>query len=275
MLTTTPIATTNGKAMDETKLQKYKTDLCQRMLRSGTCRYGLQCDFAHDKLELRRNLQQHWYYGQKCPKENCEENECRYAHNEIELMYHPHIFKTQLCHSIAFGPCLKKHYCPFAHGPEELRQGKFDPENERTRLYFPPSAFSESMTTTTSSPLVSTTPSYLNGDHNNSSSVPNSPRRGAAATNSRDFREVTDRLKIQLLDLVDEIASMHFDHARQMPGPKSHVLEQLSQFSSNYFQNLPRTELDIMAAQCHAVLDMVAQARVIQEEDASGSMYLA
>jgi len=264
MLTTTPSA--NGKAMDETKLQKYKTVLCQRMLRSGTCRYGLQCDFAHDKLELRRNLQQHWYYGQKCPKENCEDNECRYAHNEIELMYHPHIFKTQLCHSIAFGPCLKKHYCPFAHGPEELRQGKFDPENERTRLYFPPSSFSESVTTTS---IVATTPTYLNGD-----SSPTSPRR-SVATNSRDFREVTDRLKIQLLDLVDEIASMHFDHARQIPGPKSHVLEQLSQLSSNYFQNLPRSELDVMASQCHAVLDMIAQARALQDDDAplAGNLY--
>jgi len=128
-----------GKAMDEAKLQKYKTVLCQRMLRSGTCRYGLQCDFAHDKLELRRNLQQHWYYGQKCTKESCEDNECRYAHNDMELLYHPHIFKTQLCHSIAFGPCLKKHYCPFAHGPEELRQGKLETEEDpsgESRLFF-------------------------------------------------------------------------------------------------------------------------------------------
>jgi len=264
MLTTTA---TNGKAMDETKLQKYKTVLCQRMLRSGTCRYGLQCDFAHDKLELRRNLQQHWYYGQKCPKENCEDNECRYAHNEIELMYHPHIFKTQLCHSIAFGPCLKKHYCPFAHGPEELRQGKFDPENERTRLYFPPS-FSESATT----PSLIATPAYLNGD-----SSPDSPHR-SVATNSRDFREVTDRLKIQLLDLVDEIASMHFDHARQIPGPKSHVLEHLSQLGTGYFQNLPRSELDIMASQCHVVLDMIAQARAQQDDDVNplvGNLYVS
>jgi len=236
------------------------------MLRSGTCRYGLQCDFAHDKLELRRNLQQHWYYGQKCPKENCEDPECRYAHNEIELMYHPHIFKTQLCHSIAFGPCLKKHYCPFAHGPEELRQGKFDPESERSRLYFPQSTFTESNTTTASI----LPPPYLNGD-----STPSSPLRSAATT-SRDFREVTDRLKIQLLDLVDEIASMHFDHARQMPGPKSHALEQLSQLNTSYFQTLPRAELDLMASQCQTVLDMIAQATAQQDDETSplgGNLY--
>jgi len=252
--------------MDETKLQKYKTVLCQRMLRSGTCRYGLQCDFAHDKTELRRNLQQHWYYAQKCPKENCEDNECRYAHNEIELMYHPHVFKTQLCHSIAFGPCLKKHYCPFAHGPEELRQGKFDPENEGTRLYFPPSAFPENATTTS----IITSSTFGNGDR-----APNSPTR-STASNSRDFREVTDRLKIQLLDLVDEIAGMHFDHARQA-GPKSHVLEQLSQLGTNYFQNLPRSELDLLASQCHSVLELIAQARAAQDEENSllenGSLY--
>ena len=247
-------STANVKAMDETKLQKYKTVLCQRMLRSGTCRYGLQCDFAHDKLELRRNLQHHWYYGQKCPKEGCEDNECRYAHNEIELMYHPHIFKTQLCHSIAFGPCLKKHYCPFAHGPDELRQGKFDPENERARLFFPP-PFAEAATTFT----PPTEPS-----------IPAPPRPTPSASNGRDFRETTDRLKIELLDLVDEIASMHFDHARQLPG-KSHVLEQLSQLGIGYYQNLPRSELDLIDAQCHVVLDMIAQARTLQVE--GGRLY--
>lgn len=257
MLTSVPTA--NVKAMDETKLQKYKTVLCQRMLRSGTCRYGLQCDFAHDKLELRRNLQQHWYYGQKCPKEGCEDSECRYAHNEIELMYHPHIFKTQLCHSIAFGPCLKKHYCPFAHGPEELRQGKFDPENERARLFFPPPSFSaDTAATTLNSP--SPPPSYVNDAAGHSTS--------RTSSTGRDFRETTDRLKIQLLDLVDEIASMHFDHARQLPGPKTHVLEQLSQLGSGYYQNLPRSELDLIDAQCHVV-----QARDIQAEE--GRLFLA
>ncbi len=47
--------------MDETKLQKYKTVMCQRMLRNGTCRYALLCDFAHDQFELRRNLHQNWF----------------------------------------------------------------------------------------------------------------------------------------------------------------------------------------------------------------------
>lgn len=242
--------------MDEAKLQKYKTVLCQRMLRSGTCRYGLQCDFAHDKLELRRNLQQHWYYGIKCTKESCEDNECRYAHNDMELLYHPHIFKTQLCHSIAFGPCLKKHYCPFAHGPEELRQGKLDAENEEdpsgeSRLFF--SNFASE------SKAASTTPPSSNGTFTSNA---NSILHPAPAS---EFREVTDRLKIQLLDLVDEISSMHFEHARSQH--TVHNLAQLSRMDVEYFASLPATDLDNVVSQCHAVLDSISQAKERQNQE--------
>lgn len=233
--------------MDEAKLQKYKTVLCQRMLRSGTCRYGLQCDFAHDKLELRRNLQQHWYYGQKCTKDGCEDVECRYAHNDMELLYHPHVFKTQLCHSIAFGPCLKKHYCPFAHGPEELRPGKLETDEEppETRLCFP-----ESKTTTTTT--AARTPSALS---NGNSVLPS----------SFDFRELTDHLKIQLLDLVDEISAIHFDRGSSQA--KVPDLEQLSQLEVGFFSALSPEELEVMASQCHAVLNLISQAKHQKREN--------
>jgi len=79
-----------------------------------------------------------------------------------------------------------------------------------------------------------------------------------------EFREVTDRLKIQLLDLVDEIASLHFNHARAQPKPQ--LLEQLPQLGGAFFYNLPRAELDVMAAQCHTVLDMISQAKEQQDE---------
>jgi len=247
--------------MDEAKLQKYKTVLCQRMLRSGTCRYGLQCDFAHDKLELRRNLQQHWYYGQKCTKESCEDNECRYAHNDMELLYHPHIFKTQLCHSIAFGPCLKKHYCPFAHGPEELRQGKLETEDVppgESRLFFSNFSSETKTTTTTTTPAAVAAAAVANGTFN-SNSILHNPAPAS------EFREVTDRLKIQLLDLVDEISSMHFDHARSQH--KVNNLDQLSQMDVEYFANLPPQELDVISSQCHVVLDLIAQARENQKQE--------
>lgn len=113
--------------MDENKLRKYKTVMCQRMLRNATCRYGLLCDFAHDETELRRNLNQCWYYGVKCEKEMCKDKDCRFSHNDMEIMYHPHIYKTKLCqnHAKSGAGCPKKNYCSFAHGRHELRQPKF------------------------------------------------------------------------------------------------------------------------------------------------------
>jgi len=167
----------------------------------------------------------------------------------MELMYHPHVFKTQLCHSIAFGPCLKKHYCPFAHGPEELRQGKFDANETETR-FFP--NFPENGTPHT--PNVSHLQPLANPVQNG------------------DFREVTDRLKIQLLDLVDEIASIHFDQARQSQLQKPQDLEQLSRLGVAYYSSLPAVDLDIMNAQCLAVLELIAQAKEQQShEDDAGN----
>jgi hypothetical protein len=46
--------------------------MCQRILRNGSCRFGALCDFAHDeKTDLRRNLNQFFYQGVRCDKENC------------------------------------------------------------------------------------------------------------------------------------------------------------------------------------------------------------
>jgi hypothetical protein len=59
-------------ALDDAKLRKYKTVMCQRILRNGSCRFGALCDFAHDaENDLRRNLNQFFYAGVRCDKENC------------------------------------------------------------------------------------------------------------------------------------------------------------------------------------------------------------
>jgi hypothetical protein len=112
----------NTGIMDDVKLKKYKTVMCQRMVRTGGCRYAHMCDFAHDRLELRRNLDLHWYYAVKCEKRACMDAECRYSHNDHEIMYHPRIYKTRLCTNYAKpGGCNRKMYCSFAHGKFELR----------------------------------------------------------------------------------------------------------------------------------------------------------
>jgi hypothetical protein len=75
--------------------------MCQRMVRAGNCRYGQLCDFAHDPFELRRNLNQYWYHGSYCDKKDHDDKKCEYAHNEMEMIYHPAIYKTKLCPKFA------------------------------------------------------------------------------------------------------------------------------------------------------------------------------
>jgi len=108
--------------MDETKLKKFRTVMCQRMVRTGGCRYGALCDFAHDRHELRRNLDQHFYYPVRCERKHCNDPECRYAHNDHEIMFHPFTYKTRQCSNYTKpGGCSRKMYCSFAHGKQELR----------------------------------------------------------------------------------------------------------------------------------------------------------
>jgi len=88
---------------------------------------------------------------------------------------------------------------------------------------------------------------------------------GISAPNA-EFREVTDRLKIQVLDLVDDIASLHFAHAKTQQ--RRQVLEQLSQLGSAFFLQLSHSELDTMTDQCHKVLELISQAKEQQDEAA-------
>uniref|UniRef100_A0A0G4I6L4 C3H1-type domain-containing protein n=1 Tax=Chromera velia CCMP2878 TaxID=1169474 RepID=A0A0G4I6L4_9ALVE len=43
---------------------------------------------------------------------------CMYSHSKEEQMFHPTVYKTQPCRDF---PNCPRYYCPFAHGPEELR----------------------------------------------------------------------------------------------------------------------------------------------------------
>jgi hypothetical protein len=105
----TPTSGGGSGIMDEMKLRKYKTVYCQRMVRTGGCRYGALCDFAHDRHELRRNLDLHWYYAVKCEKRHCDDQSCRYSHNDHEIMYHPrseHTRRATHSHGPMFLPFL-------------------------------------------------------------------------------------------------------------------------------------------------------------------------
>jgi len=125
--------------MDDIKLRKYKTVMCQRLMQSAGCRYGPLCDFAHDENELRRNLQQVWYYGVRCNRGDadgpCSDPSCQYAHNDMEFLYHPNNYKTSMCSQMnrASG-CTGNQYCPYAHDQSELRV----PSTNGTSAHPPP-----------------------------------------------------------------------------------------------------------------------------------------
>jgi len=78
----------NGKlgAKIDISKQLHKTKMCMHYLK-GKCRYG---------------------------------PDCSYAHNEVELMHRPNLRKTRLCKNYEMGACDNPH-CAFAHGGEELR----------------------------------------------------------------------------------------------------------------------------------------------------------
>ncbi|SPQ97425.1 C3H1-type domain-containing protein [Plasmodiophora brassicae] len=225
-------APSKAPLMDEAKLIKYKTVMCQRMVRAGQCRYGNLCDFAHSAKELRRNLNQHWYQGVMCEIPDHDDKKCEYAHNEMELVYHPSVYKTKLCDKFASPDgCSKNQYCANAHGKHDLRQGKpLGPRPVATSGY----------AATGRSPSPNPSPHAnarrdFDGNHGFAGSKPqqqgdiggpvaaqrhqsfsnyNDPSAAhMAMTGFHEFQETTNDLKIRILDLVDQISQMHAERA--------------------------------------------------------------
>lgn len=90
----TSVAFNSGTVKDMTGVKKVllgqqlrKTSMCT-YFKQGKCKYGSDCDFAHDKAELQRA---------------------------------PDFRKTRLCEAFAAGSCSDQH-CKFAHGVMELRR---------------------------------------------------------------------------------------------------------------------------------------------------------
>lgn len=113
-------------ALPEDQLLKYKTVLCRRWSASGSCSYKELCDYAHGNEELRRNLNKHYYRAIRCKnQDHCPfGDECHYAHNEMEMLFHPDLYKTKECNyynTSSADSCSKGDLCSFAHGKDELR----------------------------------------------------------------------------------------------------------------------------------------------------------
>jgi hypothetical protein len=125
------------------------------------CGWRSQCQFSHCLEWPRRQPRRYNYSPEICPsisiiesaeggtdriENNCSAGQrCQYAHSKEEVLFHPHLFKTILCEEHTNNNVGAKqtrnakknrchrYYCPFAHGPEELRSSVLQPE-DRDRL---------------------------------------------------------------------------------------------------------------------------------------------
>ncbi|GIL80432.1 hypothetical protein Vretimale_16125 [Volvox reticuliferus] len=78
-----------------------KTRICEEFVRTGSCKYGDKCTFAHGQTELRQ------------------------APNTMSTQPQGSIHKTRLCERfMTTGSCPYGDKCTFAHGHHELRQNK-------------------------------------------------------------------------------------------------------------------------------------------------------
>lgn len=118
--------------MSMTELSRFRTRICERKALHGVCELDERCPFSHCLSWHRRNPYEYAYRPNLCPnvvfqnenkkmrvKNYCQRGRmCMFSHTKEEQMYHVLVYKTQLCREY---PLCTKHYCPFAHGLDELR----------------------------------------------------------------------------------------------------------------------------------------------------------
>ncbi|KAJ1609242.1 CCCH RNA binding domains-containing protein [Cryptosporidium canis] len=148
--------------MSMTELSRFRTRICERKALHGVCELDERCPFSHCLSWHRRNPYEYAYRPNLCPnvvfqnenkkmrvKNYCQRGRmCMFSHTKEEQMYHVLVYKTQLCREY---PLCTKHYCPFAHGLDELRNPEtidFNPVQgpeviERQRLVHDCNKFNE------------------------------------------------------------------------------------------------------------------------------------
>lgn len=109
----------------------YRTRTCP-LNKRGQCNYGDRCFDSHSVHPERRAPKQNEYNDwhpstMKCTSnadESCKYGRaCYFAHNDVEVNYHPTMYKTTLCSDFEKdGVCKLGMICPFYHYPEEQRK---------------------------------------------------------------------------------------------------------------------------------------------------------
>jgi hypothetical protein len=114
---TTAESVTSPKVKDP---RVYKTELCQKFEETGSCPYGLKCQFAHGNKELRVKNSSTPSVSDSSPEsmdiDLIEEEQLQKKAIDSRL------YKTELCRSFnRTGYCRYGLRCQFAHGIHELR----------------------------------------------------------------------------------------------------------------------------------------------------------
>eukprot|EP00916_Digyalum_oweni_P006439 GHVL01011047.1.p1 GENE.GHVL01011047.1~~GHVL01011047.1.p1 ORF type:complete len:139 (-),score=5.54 GHVL01011047.1:877-1293(-) len=115
-----------NRILSDYDLFTFRTLVCPSMQSGPSCENGRACKFSHCLTWPRRNPQRADYSPAYCPaiqfkrhegktllkKNSCTAGrKCGYSHTKDEQMYHPFIYKTQLCQ---FYPRCERGWCPFA-----------------------------------------------------------------------------------------------------------------------------------------------------------------
>lgn len=111
--------------MNNKQLEKFRTQICPRKSNHGSCWLEERCPFSHCLSWHRRNPMISGYRPSLCPnvmfcigpnrkmrvKNHCHRGRlCLFSHTKEEQMYHPLVYKSQLCRD---WPDCTKHFCPF------------------------------------------------------------------------------------------------------------------------------------------------------------------
>lgn len=106
------------------QLSLFRTELCRQKTSSSNCPLRENCPNSHCLSWHRRNPLSYPYRSMLCPntkfwteakrmkvKTWCKRGRsCLFAHTKEEQMYHPTVYKTQVCRD---WPGCSKPFCPF------------------------------------------------------------------------------------------------------------------------------------------------------------------
>merc|ERR1740138_364990 len=103
--------------------QLHKTKMCA-FNRSGECRYGSECSWAHSEEELKilPDLRKTRLCAAFQERGRCDDPRCAFAHGEEDLRSTAVFYRKKLCIWNAKGRCRNGDQCRFAHGHRQLAQ---------------------------------------------------------------------------------------------------------------------------------------------------------